>query len=47
MTVVSKLCFIKFPVKQCALRGRGKKGGRAGNCHSSESATLGISKWCG
>lgn len=45
MTAVNKLCLIKFPVKQCASRGRAEEQG--GNCHSGESATLGISKRCG
>lgn len=47
MTVANKLCFIKFPVKQCALEGEGREEVEGGNCHSSESATLGISKRCG
>lgn len=48
MTVVNKLSFIKFPVKQCTLAGEGEEGWKqGGNCHSSESAPLGISKRCG
>lgn len=48
MTVVNKLGFIKFPVKQCVLGGEKGEGGKQGdNCHSSESAPLGISKRCG
>lgn len=47
MTVVNKLGFIKFPVKQCVLGGEKGRVKQGGNCHSSESAPLGISKRCG